>query len=149
LCFSYFILINSYKFGFCIKNFSSVWHIKSYLKIFCLNGLFLRQTINVRISNRHHFNEHINTAIKFYATQNKNRIPKGILFLKQKVENDSLRLKKKNDTHPPWRHLYITNFFQLMQHISDKDIYSPNARRILLKELLMWNNNKSSYIGTS
>ena len=34
-------------------------------------------------------------AIKFYATPNKNRIPKGILFLKQKAENNSLRLKKK------------------------------------------------------
>ena len=81
LCFSYCsILINYYKFGFCLKFFSLVWHIKSYLKIFCLNGLFLRQTINVRISNGHYFNEHINMAIKFYATPNKNWIPKGILF---------------------------------------------------------------------
>lgn len=96
LCFSYSILINYYKFRFCLKIFSLVWHIKSYLKIFCLNGLFLRPTINVGISNGHYFNEHINMAIKFYATPNKNWIPKGILFfLKQKVENNSLRLKKK------------------------------------------------------
>lgn len=65
-------------FELCLEMFSLVQHSKSYLNIVCLNRLFLRQTINVRIFMGHDFNEHINMAIKFYATPNKNGIPKGI-----------------------------------------------------------------------
>lgn len=43
--------------------------------------------MNVKISNRHDFNEHINMAIKFYATTNKNTNPQRHSFLlKQKVK---------------------------------------------------------------
>ena len=65
-------------FELCLEMFSLVRHSKSYRNIVCLTRVFLRQTINVRIFKGHDFNEHINMAIKFYETPNKNGIPKGI-----------------------------------------------------------------------